>query len=191
MVITPSTANPAPAATGLFARLAADLAALKAGTPLTELPAGAVCTAGAPKLTADEQTALSARLRGHLSDIIADRGYTAKNADTFTLPLRALGANVIAELHPQQAGQRGTQQGALVLDAVLHCPGTPEPLRSSLDRSSKRPPATGPPTRLDSANANRSRSASSAPKTSTAGNASSARPRPAKSSAPCTHPASP
>ena len=129
MVITPSTANPAPAATGLFARLAADMAALRAGTALAELPAGGVQEAGT-ELSDDERAELAGRLRGHLSDVIADRGCTFKDADTFTLPLRALGANVVLELHPLEAGRRGTHQGALILDGALHCPGTPEPLQT-------------------------------------------------------------
>ena len=44
------------------------------------------------------------------------------------LPLRAVGAQLIQDLHPLDRGPRGTHHGAIIANGNLYCPATPRPL---------------------------------------------------------------
>jgi hypothetical protein len=63
-----------------------------------------------------------------LSDVLADCGYSYREAQTFALPARALGAKLIVDLHPNDRGRGGTHQGAILANGRLYCPATPESL---------------------------------------------------------------
>ena len=47
---------------------------------------------------------------------------------TGPLPLRAAGAQLIQDLHPDDRGPRGTHAGAIISNGNLYCPATPRPL---------------------------------------------------------------
>lgn len=63
-----------------------------------------------------------------ISDLLADSGYSYRVAESWALPLRALGAQLIIDLHPQDRGPHGTHQGAIIANGALYCPATPTPL---------------------------------------------------------------
>jgi len=63
-----------------------------------------------------------------LGDLLADSGYAYRVAENWALPLRALGAHLIQDLHPNDRGPRGTHQGAICHNGNLYCPATPKPL---------------------------------------------------------------
>lgn len=63
-----------------------------------------------------------------LGDVLADSGYSYRVADSWALPLRALGANLIQDLHPNDRGPHGTHQGAICSSGNLYCPATPTSL---------------------------------------------------------------
>ena len=63
-----------------------------------------------------------------LGDIIADSGYAHRVPDTWANPLRAAGADLVQDLHPDDRGPRGTHQGAIIANGNLYCPATPGPL---------------------------------------------------------------
>lgn len=63
-----------------------------------------------------------------LGDVLADSGYAHRVAEHWALPLRALGAKIITDLHPQDRGPRGTYAGAVVANGNLYCPSTPTAL---------------------------------------------------------------
>ncbi len=63
-----------------------------------------------------------------LGDLLADSGYSYRQAETFALPIRALGAKLVIDLHPNDRGTNGTHQGAVISNGNLYCPATPKPL---------------------------------------------------------------
>ena len=63
-----------------------------------------------------------------LGDILADSGYSHRVPDTWADPLRAAGASLVQDLHPNDRGPRGTHQGAIISNGCLYCPATPRPL---------------------------------------------------------------
>jgi len=66
-----------------------------------------------------------ARQAGTLGDVLADSGYAHRVAHNWALPLRALGARLITDLHPADRGPRGTFAGAICSNGNLYCPATP------------------------------------------------------------------
>ncbi len=63
-----------------------------------------------------------------LRDVLSDSGYAHRRAEHWALPLRALGAELIMDLHPHDRGIRGTHQGAVSFNGNLYCPSTPPAL---------------------------------------------------------------
>jgi hypothetical protein len=63
-----------------------------------------------------------------LGDILADSGYAHRVAANWAVPLRAAGAQLIQDLHPDDRGPRGTHAGAIISNGNLYCPGTPKTL---------------------------------------------------------------
>jgi hypothetical protein len=63
-----------------------------------------------------------------LGDILADSGYSHRDAAAWALPLRQAGAQLIQALHPHDRGPKGTHEGAVIANGSLYCPRTPRPL---------------------------------------------------------------
>jgi hypothetical protein len=63
-----------------------------------------------------------------LGDVLADSGYSHRDAGAWALPLRAAGAQLVQDLHPNDRGPRGTCGGAVASNGNLYCPRTPRPL---------------------------------------------------------------
>ena len=63
-----------------------------------------------------------------LGDILADSGYAHRIASHWALPLRALGAAIVTDLHPSDRGPQGTHGGAIAANGNLYCPATPPAL---------------------------------------------------------------
>jgi hypothetical protein len=63
-----------------------------------------------------------------LGDVLADSGYAHRVAGHWALPLRALGAKLVTDLHPADRGPRGTFAGAICSNGSLYCPATPPAL---------------------------------------------------------------
>jgi hypothetical protein len=63
-----------------------------------------------------------------LGDVLADSGYSHRIAEHWSLPLRALGAEMVMDLHPHDRGTQGTFGGAICFNGNLYCPSTPEGL---------------------------------------------------------------
>jgi hypothetical protein len=63
-----------------------------------------------------------------LGDILADSGYAHRTPQHWAIPLRAAGAALIQDLHPDDRGPRGTHDGAIISNGCLYCPCTPRPL---------------------------------------------------------------
>jgi len=63
-----------------------------------------------------------------LGDILDDSGYAHRAAAAWAIPLRAAGAQLIQDLHPNDRGPRGTHHGAIIANGNLYCPATPKPL---------------------------------------------------------------
>jgi hypothetical protein len=63
-----------------------------------------------------------------LGDILDDSGYAHRDADAWALPLRAVGAQLVQDLHPNDRGPKGTHDGAIIANGNLYCPQTPRPL---------------------------------------------------------------
>ena len=61
-------------------------------------------------------------------DVLADSGYAYKIPGHFALPLRAIGARLVIDLHPADRGMKGTFAGAICANGNLYCPGTPKAL---------------------------------------------------------------
>ena len=49
-------------------------------------------------------------------------------AEHWALPLRALGAGLVMDLHPHDRGTQGTFDGAICFNGNLYCPATPKAL---------------------------------------------------------------
>ena len=63
-----------------------------------------------------------------LGDVLADSGYAHRVAEHWALPLRALGAEIVTDLHPADRGPRGTFAGAICCNGNLYCPAAPPAL---------------------------------------------------------------
>jgi len=63
-----------------------------------------------------------------IGDLLADSGYAYRIAERWALPIRALGAQLIQDLHPNDRGPHGTHHGAIASNGNLYCPATPKPL---------------------------------------------------------------
>jgi hypothetical protein len=63
-----------------------------------------------------------------LGDILADSGYAHRDAGAWAIPLRASGAELVQDLHPNDRGPRGTHHGAIIANGNLYCPATPTTL---------------------------------------------------------------
>ena len=63
-----------------------------------------------------------------LSDVLADSGYAYRIAKNWALPVRALGAELIVDLHPNDRGPNATHMGATRANGNLYCPATPTTL---------------------------------------------------------------
>jgi hypothetical protein len=75
--------------------------------------------------------AVLARMKGSgvvIGDVVADSGYAHRVAASWALPLRALGARIVTDLHPHDRGPRGTHAGAVIANGHLYCPATPPAL---------------------------------------------------------------
>jgi hypothetical protein len=76
----------------------------------------------APVLTAMPAAGIS------LGDVLADSGYSYRDADAWARPLRAAGAQLVQDLHPHDRGPKGTHHGAIIANGNLYCPATPRTL---------------------------------------------------------------
>ncbi|MGH2843074.1 MAG: hypothetical protein ACRDKL_05740 [Solirubrobacteraceae bacterium] len=63
-----------------------------------------------------------------IADLLADSGYSYRVAEDWALPLRALGIDLIHDLHPNDRGTHGTHHGAICSNGNLYCPTTPTTL---------------------------------------------------------------
>lgn len=63
-----------------------------------------------------------------IGDLLADSGYSYREPQTFAIPARALGANLVIDLHPNDRGMKGTHEGAILANGNLYCPATPKAL---------------------------------------------------------------
>ena len=63
-----------------------------------------------------------------IADVLADSGYAYRIAKNWALPIRALGADLIVDLHPNDRGPNGTHNGAICSNGNLYCPATPTTL---------------------------------------------------------------
>jgi len=58
-------------------------------------------------------------------DVLADCGYSHRQPEHWALPLRAMGARLVQDIHPHDRGPKGTFGGAIVWNGCLYCPATP------------------------------------------------------------------
>ncbi len=63
-----------------------------------------------------------------LADLLADPGYSYRQPETFAAPMRAAGATLVMDLHPNDRGIKGTHQSATLANGNLYCPATPKTL---------------------------------------------------------------
>jgi len=63
-----------------------------------------------------------------LGDVLADSGYSHRDASAWAIPLRQAGAQLVQDLHPHDRGPRGTHEGAIIANGNLYCPATPRTL---------------------------------------------------------------
>ena len=63
-----------------------------------------------------------------ISDVLADSGYSYRVPERWAVPVRALGAELIVDLHPNDRGPHGTHHGATCQNGNLYCPATPTTL---------------------------------------------------------------
>ena len=63
-----------------------------------------------------------------IGDVLADSGYAYRKPESWALPVRRLGAELIQELHPNDRGRQGTHMGAIRANGNLYCPQTPTAL---------------------------------------------------------------
>jgi hypothetical protein len=63
-----------------------------------------------------------------LGDVLNDSGYSHRVPAHWALPLRALGADLVMDLHPHDRGTQGTHHGAICFNGALYCPSTPKGL---------------------------------------------------------------
>lgn len=60
-----------------------------------------------------------------VGDVLGDSGYAHRVAHNWAIPLRAMGASIITDLHPSDRGPHGTHQGAICSEGNLYCPAVP------------------------------------------------------------------
>ncbi len=109
---------------------AAVMVAEEDGAPVPEL-ARRITVCNSSQDPAAELAAVLAAMPGsgiRLGDIIADSGYSHRVPATWAQPLRAAGASLVHDLHPNDRGPRGTHQGAIIASGNLYCPATPPAL---------------------------------------------------------------
>jgi hypothetical protein len=63
-----------------------------------------------------------------IGEVLADSGYAYRKPESWALPVRRLGVELIQDLHPNDRGRRGTHLGAVCANGQLHCPATPAAL---------------------------------------------------------------
>ena len=63
-----------------------------------------------------------------ITDVLADSGYSYRVPETWALPIRQLGIDLIQDLHPNDRGPHGTHHGAIITNGNLYCPATPTTL---------------------------------------------------------------
>ena len=63
-----------------------------------------------------------------IGDVLADSGYAYRVPESWALPLRALGVDLVQDLHPNDRGRQGTHMGAIRANGSLYCPATPTAL---------------------------------------------------------------
>jgi len=63
-----------------------------------------------------------------IGDVLADSGYAYRKPESWALPVRRLGAQLVQELHPNDRGAQGTHMGAVRANGNLYCPATPAAL---------------------------------------------------------------
>lgn len=63
-----------------------------------------------------------------ISDLLADSGYAYREPETFAMPARAAGAQLVIDLHPNDRGMKGSHEGAILANGALYCPATPKAL---------------------------------------------------------------
>lgn len=63
-----------------------------------------------------------------ITDLLADSGYSYRVPETWALPIRQLGIDLIHDLHPNDRGPHGTHHGATCSNGRLYCPATPTTL---------------------------------------------------------------
>jgi hypothetical protein len=63
-----------------------------------------------------------------LGDILADSGYAYRIPANWAVPLRAAGASLVQDLHPNDRGPHGTHHGAVISNGNLYCPQAPRAL---------------------------------------------------------------
>jgi len=61
-----------------------------------------------------------------LGDVLADSGFSHRVPETWATPLRAAGAALVQDLHPNDRGPQGTCQGAIICNGSLYCPAIPK-----------------------------------------------------------------
>ena len=73
---------------------------------------------------------LSAMVEGGVAvtDVLSDSGYAHRVPEHWALPVRALGATHVTDLHPHDRGIRGTHEGTILFNGNLYCPKTPAAL---------------------------------------------------------------
>jgi hypothetical protein len=59
-----------------------------------------------------------------LGDVLADSGYSYRDAGAWAIPLRQAGAQLVQDLHPHDRGPKGTHDGAIISNGSLYCPRT-------------------------------------------------------------------
>ena len=63
-----------------------------------------------------------------ITDLLVDSGYSYRVPQTWALPIRQLGIDLICDLHPNDRGPHGTHHGATCHNGNLYCPATPTTL---------------------------------------------------------------
>jgi hypothetical protein len=62
------------------------------------------------------------------TDLLVDSGYSYRVPETWALPIRQLGIDLIHDLHPNDRGAHRTHHGATCHNGNLYCPATPTTL---------------------------------------------------------------
>lgn len=63
-----------------------------------------------------------------IGDVLSDCGYSHRQAEHWALPIRAMGARLVQDIHPHDRGTKGTFGGAVAWNGELYCPATPSAL---------------------------------------------------------------